>query len=157
MSTVFSYQILTYIEAIYVGCSKPSDLDKSGRWSMLFTSFINTTDRVLNPQVAAEVISETLSIKLDPATLQSLLPILKAKSLYRLVLGIRDWSMNGRSGISYRLIDISQLNFEESIFKGYLGKLKDVSIDSSIEIPQIDPVLEIPSKLNSESLQQFMS
>lgn len=137
MATTFNFQILTCIEAVYIGCTKPSELDKANRWNMLFTSFINTSEKVLAPDIATQVIGETFALKLDQGTLQSILPILKPKSFYRLILGVRDWSLNGRSGMSFRLIDISPIKAEESLFKGYIGDLKDVSIDASSEMPSV--------------------
>lgn len=151
MSTVFSYQILTCVEAVYIGCSKPSELDKNNRWNVLFTSFINTAEKVLSPDIASQVIDDTFSVKLDQSVLQSLLPILKPTAFYRLILGVRDWSMNGRSGMSFRLIDIVPIRSDESLFKGYIGKLKEVSIDSDPEMPQQSSTVE------SESLKQFLS
>lgn len=153
MSTTFSYQILTCIEAVYVGCTKPSELDKTNRWSILFTSFINTAEKVLSPDVASQVIDDTFSVKLEQSALQSLLPILKPKSFYRLILGVRDWSMNGRSGMSFRLIDISPIKPEESLFNAYIGKLKEVAIDSDSEMSKQSSSVVAPVP----DLQQFLS
>lgn len=156
MSTTFNYQILACIEAVYLGCSKPSELDKSNRWSVLFTSFINTTEKVLSPDVTSEVVGDTFAVKLDQGTLQSLLPILKPKTFYRLILGVRDWGLNGRHGMSFRLIDINSISSEESLFKAYLGNLKDIAIDASLpEAPSSEASLSQES--SSESLQKFLS
>ena len=133
MATTFNFQLVTCVEAIYLGVTPPSELDKTARFNVLFTSFINTTEKLLSPDVASEVVGDTFTVKLDQSTLQAILPILKPKSFYRLILGVRDWSLNGRHGMSFRLIDINPIKTEESLFKPYLGKLRDIAIDDSVE------------------------
>ena len=60
----------------------------------------------------------------------------KPKTFYRLILGVRPWMISGKHGMSFKLIDFEPASAEKSIFKPYLGKLKDVAIDSSADIQE---------------------
>lgn len=136
MSTTFNFSIVCCVEALYLGVTPPSDQDKLQRFSLLFTSFISTTEKVFSPDIAAELLDETFTVKLDKDTLSSILVKLKPKTFYRLILGVRPWMISGKHGMSFKLIDFEQASTDKSIFKPYIGKLKDVAIDSTEEIQE---------------------
>ena len=73
MSTTFNFNIVCCVEALYLGVTPPSEQDKQQRFSLLFTSFISTSEKVFSPDIASELLDDTFTIKLDKDTLSSIL------------------------------------------------------------------------------------